>query len=154
MITKAHGDASVIWQNNICISTLNGAFNEEGVTNWFLLVQQSWIAQGAPQPWVHVLDMFGWQGRTPETTPLLRTAVGWSLRHGLQATVILMEQGSASIFIRMNQSTNPVIPSDADVVICQSYEEGVAQLQRRQYPITLQQLKPEASSSRPELRAT
>jgi len=65
--------------------------------------------------------------------------------------VLIMEAGPASIFIRMNQTANPVIPVDADITICQSYEECVAQLQRRQFAVSLQQLQPGASASRPEL---
>ena len=153
MITTAHGDASVIWHDNVCISTLNGAFNEEGIANWFLLLQQSWVAREKPPRWAHVLDMFGWQGRTPETTPLVRQGVAWTNTHGLSCAVIIMEQGPASIFIKMNQTANPVIPASADVTICQNYEEAMAQLQRRQFAISLQQIKPNPSSSRPELRA-
>ena len=154
MITTAHGDASVIWHDNVCISTLNGAFNEEGIANWFLLLQQSWTEKGEPERWAHILDMSGWQGRTPETTPLVRKGVAWAYSHGLLCSMILMEAGPASIFIRMNQATNPVIPVDADITICQSYEECVTQLQRREFAVSLPQLQPGASPSCPELRAS
>ena len=96
--------------------------------------------------------MSGWQGRTPETTPLVRKGVAWAYSHGLLCSMILMESGPASIFIRMNQVTNPVIPSDMDVAICQSYEECVSQLQHRQFAVSLQQLNPGASPSYSELR--
>ena len=152
-MTSVHGEVSVNWFDNVCVSTLSGAFNEEGISNWFLLLQRSWTERGKPERWAHVLNMYGWQGRTPETTPLVRQGVAWTNTHGLSCAVIIMEQGPASIFIKMNQTANPVIPASADVTICQNYEEAMAQLQRRQFAISLQQIKPNPSSSRPELRA-
>ena len=153
-MTSAHGDVSVNWFDNVCVSTLNGAFNEEGISNWFLLLQRSWTELGKPERWAHVLDMYGWQGRTPETTPLVRQGVAWANTHGLSCSVIIMEQGPASIFIKMNQTTNPVIPASADVTICQNYEEAMAELQRRQFAVTLQQLHLGAPPSRHELRVS
>ena len=112
-ITSVHGEVSVNWFDNVCVSTLSGAFNEEGISNWFLLLQRSWTELGKPERWAHVLDMYGWQGRTPETTPLVRQGVAWTNTHGLSYAVIIMEQGPASIFIKMNQTANPVIPASA-----------------------------------------
>lgn len=142
MNTSVHGDVAIIWVGNVCLSTLQGSFNEEGIANWFMLLQQEWLRQGKPAGWAHVLDMLGSQGRTSETTPLLRNAVTWSHHHGLLCSMLIMEQGAASIFVKMNQATNPVIPADQDVCFCQSYEEAVSQLQRRHFAITLQQLRP------------
>lgn len=144
-MTSVHGEVSVNWFDNVCVSTLSGAFNEEGISNWFLLLQQSWTELGKPERWAHVLDMYGWQGRTPETTPLVRKGVIWANTHGLSCSVIIMEQGPASIFIKMNQTANPVIPADADVTICQNYEEAMAQLQRRHFTVPLQRLRPQAA---------
>lgn len=139
-MTSAHGEVSVNWFDNICVSILSGAFNEQGIANWFLLLQQSWIAQGKPKRWAHVLDMYEWQGRTPETTPLVRQGVAWANSHGLACSIILMAAGPASIFIRMHQTSNPVIPGDSDITISQCYEECVTQLQKRGFTITRQQL--------------
>lgn len=146
-MSSVHGDVSVTWFDKVCVSILSGAFNEEGIRNWFLCLQQSWIAQGKPKHWAHVLDMYEWQGRTPETTLLVRQGVTWAQAHGLRYSVILMAQGAASIFIKINQTTHPVIPADADITICQSYEEAVAQLQRRQFAISLPQLTSCSESS-------
>ena len=146
-MTSVHGDVSVNWFDNVCVSTLRGAFNEEGITNWFLRLQQSWVELGKPERWAHVLDMYGWQGRTPETTHLVRKGVAWANGHGLSYSVIIMDQGPASIFIKINQTSNPVIPADDDITICQNYEEAVTQLQRRQFAIVLQQLRANDSPS-------
>lgn len=83
--------------------------------------------------WISDDDFGSWRsidqlGRLPEATPLVRWG-DWANGHGLACSMILMEARPANIFICMNQTSNPVILGDADVTICQSYEENVAQQQ-------------------------
>lgn len=123
------------------VSILQGAFNEAGSERWFQQVQQSWQLQGQPTRWVSVLDMFNWQGRTPECEPLMRDGVAWSKAHGLQFRILMMERGTTNLFFKLTQKANPVMPVGSDVVVCASYEEAVEQLQRRDFTISLQQLQ-------------
>jgi len=82
MVVPVHGEVTVHWCGPVCISTLQGAFNEAGIAHWFELVQQHWQQQGEPTEWASVLDMQHWQGRTPECEALMREAVAWSMAHG------------------------------------------------------------------------
>ena len=75
MVVPVHGEVTVHWCGPVCISTLQGAFNEAGIARWFELVQQHWQQQGEPPEWASVLDMQHWQGRTPECEALMREAV-------------------------------------------------------------------------------
>lgn len=140
-MTSVHGEVSVNWFDNVCVSTLSGAFNEEGISNWFLLLQQSWTELGKPERWAHVLDMYGWQGRTPECEALMREAVAWSMTHGLRFRVLLLERGPENIYFKLTQKANPIIPPGSNMVVCDSYAAAVEQLQQHGFPVTLQQLK-------------
>ncbi len=141
MAIPVHGDSTVIWIDNICVSILNGAFNEAGIERWLQQVQQSWQLQGRPTHWASVLDMFNWQGRTPECEPLMREGVAWSKAHGLQFRILMMERGTANVFFKLTQKANPVMPVDSDFAVCASHEEAVEQLQQRDFTISLLQLQ-------------
>ena len=52
MVTKAHGHSTVHWIGNVCISILDGAFNQEGAADWVEQLQQTWMQQGQPTPWL------------------------------------------------------------------------------------------------------
>ncbi len=141
MAIPVHGDSTVIWIDNICVSILNGAFNEAGIERWLSQVQQSWQLQGQPSHWASVLDMFNWQGRTPECEPLMREGVAWSKTHGLQFRILLMERGTANVFFKLTQTANPVMPAGSDFAVCASYEEAIERLHQRDFTLSLQQLQ-------------
>ena len=143
MAVPVHGDSSIIWVDNVCLCILKGAFNEAGIAHWLQQVQQSWQQHGEPACWASVLDMFGWQGRTPECEPLMREGVAWSKGHGLQFRIMLMSHGTANIFFQLTRMANPIVPSGSDMVVCQSYADAVAQLQQHGFNVTLQQLQPQ-----------
>ena len=141
MAIPVHGDSTVIWIDNICVSILNGAFNEAGIERWLSQVRQSWQLQGRPTHWASVLDMFNWQGRTPECEPLMREGVAWSRSHGLQFRILMMERGSANVFFQLTQKANPVMPAGSDFAVCASHEEAIEQLRKRDFTLSLPQLQ-------------
>jgi hypothetical protein len=140
MATQIHGNPSVIWMDNVCVSILQGAFNEQGIDLWFQLVQQSWQQQGCPTHWASVLDMFNWQGRTPECQSLMREGVAWSQAHGLQFRVLLMEGGRDNLFYRLTRTVNPIIPHETDVAVCATHSEVIEELHKHGFGITESQL--------------
>ena len=136
MAVPVHGEVTVHWCGPVCLSTLQGAFNEAGIAHWFELVKQNWQQQGEPAEWASVLDMQHWQGRTPECEALMREAVAWSMAHGLRFRILLLERGPDNIYFKLTQKANPVIPSHADLAICQTYDEVVAALQQRGFTVS------------------
>ena len=149
MVTKAHGHSTVHWLGNVCISILDGAFNQQGAADWSEQLQQTWQQQGQPTHWAHVVDMEGWLGRTPESTELMREGIAWAESHGLRCTVLVMAQGAKNIFLKINQATNPVIAKDADVTICENHKQAIELLHQRGFILSLLQL-----SSRKRIRHT
>lgn len=142
MVVPVHGEVTVHWCDRICLSTLDGAFNEAGISRWFELVKQSWHQQGEPDDWVHVLNMHGWQGRTAGCDALMREAVAWTKGHGLRLRIMMLDKGAASIFFMFTQSSSSIFSEhrDVTVVACQNYDEVYHELQQRGYVITRQQL--------------
>lgn len=134
---------------NVCISILDGAFNQQGAADWAEQLQRTWMQQGQPTHWAHVVDMEGWLGRTPESTELIREGIAWAQSHGLRCTVLVMAQGARNIFLKINQATHPVIPQDADVTICENHKQAIELLQQRGFIVSLLQL-----SSRKRIRHT
>lgn len=141
MGVPVHGDSTIRWCGNVCLSILSGAFNEGGIAHWLQQVQQSWQQQGEPEQWASVLDMFGWQGRTPECDALMREGVAWSKAHGLKFRIMLMSHGTANIYFQLTQIANPIIPSNSEMIVCQSYADAIAPLQQHGFDISLQQLE-------------
>ena len=141
MAVPVHGEVTIRWCDRVCLSIINGAFNEAGIARWFELVKQNWHQQGEPSEWASVLDMQHWQGRTPECEALMREAVAWSMAHGLRFRVLLLERGPENIYFKLTQKANPIIPPGSNMVVCDSYAAAVEQLQQHGFPVTLQQLK-------------
>lgn len=143
MTVPVHGEVTVRWHGRICLSILDGAFNEEGIARWFELVKQSWQQQGEPDDWAHVLNMHGWQGRTAGCDALMREAVAWTKAHGLRLRIMMLDKGAASVFFMFTQSSNSIFSENREVtvVVCQNYDEVFDELQKRGFAITLQQLE-------------
>ena len=142
MVVPVHGEVTVHWCGPVCISTLQGAFNEAGIARWFELVQQHWQQQGEPTEWAGVLDMQHWQGRTPECEALMREAVAWSMAHGLRFRILLLERGPDNIYFKLTQKANPVIPPNSNIAICQNYDEVVEALQQHGFSVSRECLMP------------
>ncbi len=140
MITHVHGHATVHWLGNVCISTLDGAFNERGAAAWVVQLQHTWQQQGQPTLWAHVVDMEGWLGRTPNSTELMRKGIAWAKTHGLSCSVLVMTQGAKNIFLQLNQTSHPLIEPGADVVICENHKQAIELLQQRGFIVSLLQL--------------
>ena len=142
MVVPVHGEVTVHWCGPVCISTLQGAFNEAGIARWFELVKQSWYQQGEPDNWVHVLNMYGWQGRTAGCEALMREAVAWTKERGLRLRIMMLDKGAASIFFMFTQSSSSIFSDNHDVTVvaCQNYDEVCHELQKRGYIISRQQL--------------
>lgn len=136
MAIPVHGEAIIRWSDRVCLSILDGAFNEAGVSRWFALVRQSWQQQGEPAEWVSVVDMRHWQGRTPESAELVYEAAMWATAHGLRSHILLLERGKASIFFQLYQNTRGYRPTESDTAICQNYDEVVEELQQRGFTIS------------------
>lgn len=141
MAIPVHGDARVSWCHDICLVILDGAFNEAGIAQWLQRVQQSLQQQGEPSRWASVLDMFGWQGRTPECEPLMREGAAWSQSHGLQFRIMLLPRGTSNIYFQLTRISRPIIPSNSEVAVCDSYAGAVEALQQHGFIITEQQLQ-------------
>ncbi len=140
MVTKAHGHSTVHWFGNVCISILNGSFNLEGEADWIEQLQQTWQQQDQPKSWAHLVDMEGWLGRTPESTELLRNGVAWSERHGLRCTVLVMSQGTKNIYLKIYQTTHPVIAKDSEIAICENHKQAIDLLHQRGFIVSPLQL--------------
>jgi len=85
--------------------------------------------------------MDGWLGRTPESTELMREGIAWAEDHGLSCSVLVMAKGAANIFMKINQTTHPVIAKDADVTICENHKQAIELLHQRGFVISLLQLR-------------
>lgn len=46
MTMHVHGEVAIQWCDRVCLSILDGAFNEAGVAHWFELLKQHWQQQG------------------------------------------------------------------------------------------------------------
>ena len=136
MVVPVHGEVTVHWCGPVCISTLQGAFNEAGIARWFELVQQHWQQQGEPTEWASVLDMQHWQGRTPETAELVNEATTWATDHGLRSHIVLLERGKTNILFQLYQHTRGFHPTERDTIICQNYDEVVDELQKRGFSVS------------------
>jgi hypothetical protein len=141
MVTKAHGHSQVNWFGDVCFSSLQGAFNTEGAEIWAQQLQQSWLQQGQPERWAHLVDMNGWLGRTPESTELMREGMAWAEDHGLSCSVLVMAKGAANIFMKINQTTHAIIRDEADITICETHRQAIELLHQRGFVISLLQLR-------------
>jgi hypothetical protein len=141
MVIEAHGHSQVNWFGDVCFSSLQGAFNKEGAEIWAQQLQRSWLQQGQPERWAHLVDMDGWLGRTPESTELMRDALAWAEDHGLCCSVLVMAKGAANIFMKINQTTHSVIRDDADITICETHRQAIQLLHQRGFVISLLQLR-------------
>lgn len=128
VVQEAHGDMLITWIGNICLTQLNGPFNEEGSHICLLNFQHAWQQHGKPKRWAHVLDLQQWLGRTPECTPFIKEAMAWALTHGLSCAVAVMGGGSARILWDINQRVNPAFPSKiVSLLLCDDHQ-AAAQL--------------------------
>ena len=136
MAIPVHGEVTVRWCDRVCLSIINGAFNEAGIARWFVLVKQSWYQQGEPAEWAGVVDMRHWQGRTPETAELVYEAAMWATDHGLRSHIVLLERGKTNILFQLYQHTRGFHPTERDTIICQNYDEVVDELQKRGFSVS------------------
>lgn len=89
MAPGAHGEFSVQWYDQVCLVTLTGCFNREGVLAMLAGVQESWRAAGEPVHWAYVMDLRVWDGGTADGFAASHDLLMWMIAHGAEAIVRL-----------------------------------------------------------------
>ena len=87
----AHGEFTIQWCDSVCILTLRGGFNLEGVQRMADAVKAAWQDAGCSMRWAHVVDLRLWEGTTPDSFPPARELVAWSMDHGVCAVIRLRQ---------------------------------------------------------------
>ena len=126
MHEHAHGHYEIHWSGTLCRVWLRGPFNGAGAEALIQRIRLEWRQQGEPTAWAELVDLSGWEGRTPDSNDVLNRGLHWLHAHGLRALALVASNRMASLLVDMARSQHPLQLQRGDLAVAFFEEERAA----------------------------
>lgn len=117
MQEHAHGQYEIQWSGNLCRMWLRGPFNGAGAEALIQQIRLGWQRQGAPTAWAELVDLSGWEGRTPDSNDVFNAGQTWVHQHGLRALAMVTNNRAARLLVEISRSQHPLLLQRDDLPV-------------------------------------
>ena len=126
MRVHAHGQSEIQWSGNLCQVWLTGPFNVQGAEALLQQIRRCWHLQGEPAAWAELVDLSGWEGRTPDSNEVFNAGQEWVYHHGLRALAMVTDNRMASLLVEISRSLHPLLLQRNDLPVAYFTERDKA----------------------------
>lgn len=108
MDSGGHGSYQIFSENGFVYARLYDSWNTITTKEYSQLLRDS-VKQFKQQHWAAIFDFRRWQLMTPESYPIMREQINWSLQHKLSHCIYLVEHSGVLQFL-VQQVHSELVP--------------------------------------------